>query len=301
MIELIHPVDSEDDGSLIRHIALTRLRMSYGQLKRAKFAGEILLDGCPARVTARVQAGQILRICIPDPAAAPVLPYPLPLSLPYRDEHFCVVDKPAPLPSISAPHKDERTLENAFFSYMGCPEGFIYRPVNRLDKGTSGLMLVALNAHAQQRLQAMLHTEHFAREYLAVCEGILPEDAGRICLPIAKARDATIRREIREDGKPSVTHYQVIRKTPAGRSLVRLRLETGRTHQIRVHLSALGCPIVGDFLYGQEHPLLPGRFALHSHAVRMAHPFTDEPMVFESPLPDVFTVLLNSNPTQQGG
>jgi 23S rRNA pseudouridine1911/1915/1917 synthase len=153
-------------------------------------------------------------------------------------------------------------------------------------------MIVAMNPHAQQRLQALLHTEAFRREYLAVCEGRPPADAGVIDLPIAKADAATLCREVRADGKPAVTHYQLV-QAGESRSLVRLRLETGRTHQIRVHLQALGCPIVGDFLYGREHPALAGRFALHSHRIQLLHPFTDERVIVESPLPQALAALLD--------
>jgi 23S rRNA pseudouridine1911/1915/1917 synthase len=291
LTELTHLVDSLDEGQPVRRVALTRLRMSYGQFKRAKFQGEVLLDGNRVRADHRVHAGQTLLIRIPDDAALPVAPYALPLILPYRDENFCVVDKPAPLPSTSSPRKDALTLENAFYSQLGCPQDYVYRPVNRLDKGTSGLMIVALSAHAQQRLQGMLHTEGFVREYRAVCEGRPPTDRGVIDLPIAKADAATLRREVRPDGKPAVTHYELV-SAANSRSLVRLRLETGRTHQIRVHLAALGCPVAGDFLYGQEHPALPGRFALHSHRIRLLHPFTDREVVVESPLPDSLATLM---------
>ena len=295
MAELIYPVGSADEGLLVRSIALSRLRMSYGQFKRAKFMGEILLDGCPVHANVRVHQGQTLVIRVPPGESAFIAPFAMPLTIPYRDENFCVIDKPAPLPSSSSPRKDTITLENALYSAFGCPEGFIYRPVNRLDKGTSGLMLVALHAHAQQRLQAMLHTDGFTREYLAVCQGAPPAAEGIIDLPIAKGEGATIRREIRQEGKQARTHYRLLRST-GERSLVLLRLDTGRTHQIRVHLQALGCPVTGDFLYGQEHPALPGRFALHSHRVVLQHPFSGQSLALESPLPPELTALLDATP-----
>ena len=291
MTELVHHITAADAGQCVRHIALSRLRMSYGHFKRAKFEGEILLDGRRVHANERVCEGQVLLIRVPNPPAPPLAPYALPLSIPYRDKDFCIIDKPAPLPSTSSPHKDTLTLENAVYSELGCPTGFVYRPVNRLDKGTSGLMLVAFHAHAQQRLQALLHTNDFTREYLAVCEGHPPKAEGVVDLPIAKADCASIRREISLSGKQAKTHYQVV-KTSETRSLIKLRLETGRTHQIRVHLQSLGCPVVGDFLYGTEHPSLAGRFALHSHAVRLTHPFTGIPLIVESPLPDLLLSLL---------
>lgn len=294
MTELSYSTRLEDEGLLLRKIALNCLGMSYGQFKRAKFQGELLLDGQPVHANARVGAGQLLVVRIPDPAAPRPAPYALPLSIAYADSHFLILDKPAPLPCVSSPQKDAPTLENALFTKLGCPDGFLYRPVNRLDKGTSGLMLVALTAHAQQRLQSMLHTDGFVREYLAVCQGHPPELQGRIDLPIAKAEGATVRRVIAQGGKPAATWYELL-QTTKNQSLFRLRLETGRTHQIRVHLQALGCPVAGDFLYGKEHPALPGRFALHSHRVSLLHPFTQERLVVESPLPKELAALMEED------
>ena len=202
-----------------------------------------------------------------------------------------MIDKPAPLPTASSSRQDGVTLENAVFARQGCPEDFVYRPVNRLDKGTSGLMLAAMNAHAQHLLQKQLHGEDFIREYLAVVEGAPPAVEGVIDLPIGKADGATVRREVRPDGKEARTFYRVIEKGPR-RSVVRLRLDTGRTHQIRVHMQALGCPVAGDFLYGTELASLPGRFALHSAYLRVRHPITGEWIERESPLPEELKALM---------
>ena len=208
------------------------------------------------------------------------------------DDDLLVVDKPAPLASQSSQRQGDNTLENALCAWEGNPADYVYRPVNRLDKGTSGLMLVARNPHAQQLLQKQLHTVDMVREYLAVTEGAPPQDSGIIDLPIGKAEGATVRRCIAFDGKPAVTRYWVLERSN-GRALVRLRLETGRTHQIRVHLSAIGCPVAGDFLYGTELPdQLPRRFALHSHTLTLLHPITRAHLSFESPLPEELKRLL---------
>jgi len=217
-------------------------------------------------------------------------PYGVPLNVVYRDEDVLVVDKPAPLPSIRSVHQDEKTLENAVYAYFGCPEGYVYRPVSRLDKGTSGLMPIALNAYAHDRMQRALHTQDYVREYLAVTEGAPGEDAGVIDLPIGMENG--VKRRIDPDGKRAVTHYRVLKRFENGRALIRLRLETGRTHQIRVHLSAQGCPIVGDFLYGTETDELPGRFALHAAYLEFVHPVTGERLTFESDLPAALAALL---------
>lgn len=291
MQELQYVVQSVEDNQLFGRIARTRLRMSYGQFKRAKFQGELLLDGVRVHADAKVRAGQVMTVRMPQNQGPAITPYRLDLSIPYRDEWLMVVDKPAPLSSTASKARDGQSLENALFWALGCPADYLYRPVNRLDKGTSGLMVAACNAHAQQLLQGLLHTDDFVREYLAVCEGAFPEAQGLIDLPIAKEDGASVRRVVTANGKPARTHYRVLEQS-GGRSLVRLRLDTGRTHQIRVHSSALGCPIVGDFLYGKEHPALPGRFALHSCSVGLRHPLTGEWIHIKSPLPESLRVLI---------
>ena len=290
MQELQTVILPADEGLPVRRIALERLHMSYGQFKRAKFEGALLLNGERVHADKRVVAGQQLTICLPQREGAPCQPSPIKLRIAYQDEDLLVVDKPAPLPSVASTRSDAETLENAVFSYLGCPDGFLYRPVNRLDKGTSGLMGVALHSHAQQYLQAQLHTDAFVREYLAVCDGLPPAREGEIDLPIAKEDAATIRRVIDNNGKPARTYYQLV-DSGAGRSLLRLRLDTGRTHQIRVHLRAIGCPVTGDFLYGREHLALPNRFALHSCYLKLRtlqHGIIER----ESPLPPELQVLL---------
>ena len=290
MQEMSLIVSPSDDGLPVRRLAMERLHMSYGQFKSAKFNGALLLDGEQVHADKRAQAGQKLVVCLPQREGAPCEPYALELKIPYEDEDLLVIDKPAPLPSVASRIREAVTLENAVFNYFHCPEGFLYRPVNRLDKGTSGLMVVAKHAHAQQFLQAELHTEAFIREYLAVCDGMPPAREGEINLPIGKEDGATIRRIITPLGKPARTYYQLM-ETGAGRSLLRLRLDTGRTHQIRVHLQALGCPVTGDFLYGHEHMALPNRFALHSCFLTV-HTLRHGDIALDSPLPDELRMLL---------
>ena len=284
-------IQPEMEGKSIRSIALSRIGMSSVQFKRAKFQGSILLDGERVTADVRVKAGQTLALFVPEVTNSQPKAMRIPLSIVYEDEFFWVFDKPAPMPSAPSVNRDTPTLENALFAHLGEPENFVYRPVNRLDKGTSGLMIVAKDAHAQYLLQKQLHTDDFVREYLAVVDGALPGEEGVIDLPIAKADGATVRREVREDGKEARTFYRVVRK--GERSLVRLRLDTGRTHQIRVHMSHLGCPVTGDFLYGTELPEnLSGRFALHSAMIRLKHPVNGEWMTVESTLPEGLKALL---------
>ena len=289
-----YTVTEADEGLRVRDVARRRLGVSYTAFQTAKWHDGLRLNGQECRADARVHAGDAVTVLMPEiqPAALP-RPWDIPLNIPYQDEHLLIIDKPAPMPSQLGKQPDHHTLENAVFAYLGCPNDFIYRPVNRLDKGTSGLMAVALSAHAQQLMQRQLHTPAFRRIYLAVTAGLPSGDEGVIDLPIAKEDAASIRRVVTPSGKPCLTHYRVLHRDAAlRRSLVRLELETGRTHQIRVHLSHLGCPVFGDFLYGEESPLLPGRFALHSSRLILRHPLTGETLCFTSPLPPALAALL---------
>ena len=275
MLEYIIP--PEEENHRVREVLRRGMRLSGTALKKAKWNGEIRLNGEPVFVDQRVHAGDRLQVVPPEEAPAyQPRPYPLPLSIPWMDDHLIIVDKPAPLASQSSAAHPADSLENAVYSFLGCPENFVYRPVNRLDKGTSGLMVIARNAHAQDLLQRLLHTGDFRREYLALTDGVPSPREGTLDLPIRKAPGATVRRIVDPAGKPARTRYRVVADDGL-HALVRLQLETGRTHQIRLHLSHIGCPVRGDFLYGTEQPEeLPGRFALHSAFLTLRHPLTGE-------------------------
>ena len=282
MHELSVMISSGLAGRSVKSVALGQLKVSYGQLKRMKFSDHILVDGIPRHTDYILRAGECLRLCFPVETGPRVGAGSEALNVVWEDPDILIIDKPAPLPSVASRQGGE-TLENRVFSYLDCPEGFIYRPVNRLDKGTSGLMMAAKNAHIQQRMQRLLHTDGFIREYLAVVDGRPAEGKGIIDLPIGHGPG--IKRVIDAAGRPAFTEYEVL-KAGESRSLLRLKLHTGRTHQIRVHLAALGCPVAGDFLYGQEDERLPGRFALHSYRLCFCHPLSGEWVETRSPMPE---------------
>lgn len=281
MHELSVMISSGLAGCSVKSVALGQLKVSYGQLKRMKFSDHILVDGIPRHTDYILRAGECLRLCFPVETGPRVGTGSEALHVVWEDPDILIIDKPAPLPSVASRQGGE-TLENRVFSYLDCPKDFIYRPVNRLDKGTSGLMMAAKNAHIQQRMQRMLHTDGFIREYLAVVDGRPGEEKGVIDLPIGHGPG--IKRVIDAAGRPAMTEYEML-KAGESRSLLCLKLHTGRTHQIRVHLAALGCPVAGDFLYGQEDERLPGRFALHSYRLCFCHPLSGEWVEAWSPMP----------------
>ena len=282
-----YQVKAEEDGRRIRDILRRSMMISYSAMKSAKWDERILLNGEPAHTDARVQAGDTVSfIPAEDRPVYALKPYDIPLDIPYMDEHLMVVVKPSPLASQSSRNHPDDSLENALYSYFGCPADFVYRPVNRLDKGTGGLMVVARTPYAQHLMQQKLHGPDFIRRYLALADGVPAEREGVIDLPIGKAPEASVKRMITPEGKRSITRYRVLRETENDGSLILLELRTGRTHQIRVHLSAIGCPVHGDFLYGNEDTeRFAGRFALHSAYLEMKHPVTGKQMQFTS-VPD---------------
>lgn len=281
-----YKIKPEEDGRKVREILRRSMGVSYTAMKSAKWNGRIFLNGETVRADQPVKAGGVLRIeWAEDEPVYALKPYDLPLKVPYLDEELMVVDKPAGIASQSSRNHPDDSLENAVYAWFGCPENFVYRPVNRLDKGTGGLMAIARTPHMQHLLQQQLHTPVFRRRYLAWTDGRPEKDKSILDYPIAKAPGATVRRTVSPEGKPSRTRYRVIREQGDG-ALILLELETGRTHQIRVHLSHIGCPVKGDFLYGTEQPeAFPGCFALHSAMLEAVHPATGETIRVTS-LPD---------------
>ena len=272
-----YKVKPEEDGRKVRDILRGSMGVSYTALKSAKWNGRIFLNGETVRADAKASAGDTVEIEWAEDAPVYTLkPFDMPVEVPWEDEHLLIAVKPAGIASQSSRNHPDDSLENAVYARFGCPENFIYRPVNRLDKGTGGLMAVARTPHAQHLLQKQLHTPAFRRRYLAWTDGKPAKDEGVLNFPIAKAPGATVKRIVSEEGKPSRTTYRVLREQGDG-ALVLLELETGRTHQIRVHLSHIGCPVKGDFLYGTELPeAFPGCFALHSALLEVRHPVTGE-------------------------
>ena len=298
MRKLTYLVPAADAGRALRSIAPKRFSLGVHAYRRLKVQGAIHVNGAPARASHVLSEGDVIDIFLPDDgadaidaAAKTALPDLPPSYIRYMDEDVIVAAKGAPLPTLPAGHITSGTLREQLIAMLGADkETFVYHPVNRLDKGTSGLLLIARHAHAQRLLTAQLHTGSFVREYLAVTEGVPRESEGTIDAPIARI-GAGAKRAVMEGGRRAVTHYRV-ETVSNDRALIRLRLETGRTHQIRVHLAHIGCPIAGDYLYGAELAALPGRFALHSAHLACVQPITGTNIVLDEPLPDALWALL---------
>lgn len=297
MRRLTLPIGADQEGKPVNTLLRRELALSAASVRRAKaLADGILLDGQPVFTNAIAHRGQTLTVAVGDAAGSDqIAPVPGPLTIVYEDEDLLVADKAGGVPVHPSQGHHGDTLANFLMAHYEA-QGLVaaFHPVNRLDRGTSGLMAVAKHAHAHELLQRQLQEGVLQRTYLAVCQGIPQPRQGTIDQPICRLPGSVLKRQVSPQGAPARTHYEVL-ETGGGRSLVRLRLDTGRTHQIRVHMAYLGCPLAGDFLYGRELPELPERFALHSASIRLSQPITGQEIVLASPLPEALGRLLKTN------
>ncbi len=271
------------DTLLKRHMGL-----SGTVVRRIKWLDDgILVDGVRVNTRFCPEAGQVLSARLSDPQrSSGIVPAPGPLDIVYEDEDLIVLNKAPGVPVHPGPGHFDDTLGNFLVNYYEkTGQEADFHPVHRLDRGTTGLIVAAKHPHAQEALKHQLHTENFRRLYLAVCEGLPDPIHGTIDAPLGPRPGSLVEQMARPDGKPARTRYGVLRHWGT-RSLVSLELETGRTHQIRVHMAHIGHPLTGDFLYGTEDQNLIGRPALHSGYLSFLHPLTGEKLQFSVPLPD---------------
>ncbi len=286
--KLIFSVPSEYDGDTVQNFLRRGCGLSWRMVVRLKHAENgIVVDGAHVRSIDRVRVGQTVVLTMPAEQVK-IEGAPMPLDIVYEDDYLLVVNKPPYLAVHPSAGKPEPTLANAVVAHYeqnGTPHSF--RPVNRLDRNTSGLLLAGKNPHVTYALAGNVQ-----KEYRAIVLGTVPED-GTVDAPIRVKEGCTITREVGEGGKSSVTHYEVL-ASDAELSYLRVWLETGRTHQIRVHLSSIGFPLAGDTMYGMDETVLP-RHALHCETMEFTHPVTGERVAVSAPLPDDMAAVLKKH------
>ena len=260
--------------------------------------GAVTLRGRAAKKNDKTRLGDTLTVCLPEPQPVDLVPQDIPLDVIYEDDDVIVVNKPVGLVVHPAPGHPDGTLVNALLYHCGTSLSGIngeLRPgiVHRIDRDTSGLIVAAKNDRAHLALAAQLQDHSLARVYEAVAVGGFREDCGTVDAPLG--RHPVDRKKMavdRKNGREAVTHWSVLARYP-GYTHVECRLETGRTHQIRVHLASIGHPLLGDTVYGSKKPWpgLAGQ-CLHARRLRFVHPSTGEPLELECPLPDWFRDVL---------
>ncbi len=261
--------------------------------------GAVTQGGRALKKNHRTCAGEVLEVALPDPEPLDIRPQDIPLDVVYEDRDVIVVNKPVGMVVHPAPGHPDGTLVNALLYHCGDSLSGIngaLRPgiVHRIDRDTSGLIIAAKNDKAHLALAAQLQDHSLARTYEAVAVGGLREEQGTVNAPIG--RHPVDRKKMAVDwknGRPAVTHWSVLGRYP-GYTHVECRLETGRTHQIRVHLASIGHPLLGDIVYGSKKPVpgLAGQ-CLHARRLRFVHPTSGEAVELECPLPDWFQAVLN--------
>ena len=260
--------------------------------------GGVTVNGVPAAKNTRLRPGDEICVTVPEPEPVEARPEPIPLDIVYEDGDLLVVNKPKDMVVHPAPGHASGTLVNALLAHCGDSLSGIngeLRPgiVHRIDKDTSGLLIVAKNDFAHRGLAAQIEAHSFTREYQAVVYGTLRDDSGTVDAPIG--RDPVDRKRMTvtdRHARHAVTHYQVLARY-RGFTHVRLRLETGRTHQIRVHMAYIGHPVAGDPVYGPRKVITRlGGQCLHAGKIGFVHPRTGAYLEFEAPLPDYFTSFL---------
>ena len=291
---LHYRVDDLHGGRRVWSLLKHQMGLSGTVIRRIKWLEDgVLLDGVRVNTDRRAAAGQLLSARVDDPEVrSGLLPRPGPLELAYEDPDLVVVNKAAGVPVHPGPGHFDDTLGNFLLEHYRA-EGVSadFHPVHRLDRGTSGLLVVAKHPHAQDVLRRQLHTPEFRRGYLALCLGAPQPPEGVVDAPIGPAEGSLMARQVRPDGQPARTRYRTLARA-GSLSLVELELDTGRTHQIRVHMAWLGCPLAGDFLYGREDPELIPRTALHSARLAFRHPISGQTLSFTAPLPQDMARLL---------
>ncbi len=293
---LRHTVTAQQAGMRVDAVLKESLHLTASVIRRIKWLSDgILLDGEKTFVNVAVVPGQVLDVAVDDPGRRNIiLPAPGPLDIVFEDGHLLVLNKQAGVLVHPVVPEQTDTLGNfILWHYRETgQEGTLFHPVHRLDRGTTGLMVAAKHPSAQTGLKLQLHTPDFRRTYLALTVGAPQPERGTVDAPIAKDPASPIRHRVDAAGLPAVTHYETL-SLHGPYALLRLTLDTGRTHQIRVHMAHIGHPLLGDFLYGAEDRDLIPRPALHSAELSFLHPVTGERLSFTQPLPEDMARLLS--------
>lgn len=284
-IKLKYVVSDINDGLMVKDVLRRELHVSNRLITKLKLAGQIFVNGSLAFTTHVLKSGDVVQVNIDFVEHDNIVPQECELDILYEDEYILAVNKPANIVVHPCAYHPDNTLANYVKYYLN--NNKIIRPINRLDNGTSGVVLFAKNEYVQERFSQM----NCIKEYLAIACGKVVPIKDTINLPISRKADSIIEREVNDAGQACITHYEVVKQSD-DYSLLKINLETGRTHQIRVHFSYLGFPLLGDTLYGVKSDLID-RQSLHAYKVSFVHPITGLETEITAPPPNDISHLLH--------
>jgi 23S rRNA pseudouridine1911/1915/1917 synthase len=299
LFQLQWTITKKDAGKLVLDFVKEK-KISKRALTDIKFnGGDILVNSNHVTVRYCLNENDILTVIFPqEERGEGLVADDVPFTIVYEDDHCLVIDKPPFVPSIPSRDHQKGTLANGLINYYQQQQiPSTIHIVNRLDKDTSGLMLVAKHRFAHSLFSDQQKKKDIHRTYEAIVHGVIDQQSGTIAKPIGRKKDSIIEREICESGQEAVTHYQVLR-TSLNKTHLKLVLETGRTHQIRVHLSSIGHPLCGDTLYGGDVSEI-NRQALHSSQLSFWHPLLEKDLYFSSEMPNDMKSLNQKDPLQK--
>jgi len=303
-MDLKYTVTGTDEGKTVKYILKNRMGVSAKLIKKLKLTGQIYSNNAPVFVKDTVRENDEILIKLDfNEINEDIVPENIQIDILYEDECLLAINKPADTVVHPTWRHQSGTVANAVMYYL-LNKGICtrIRPVSRLDRDTTGVIIFALNQYAQESLVRQMKSKTFIKEYIGIVKGIMENDKGVINLPIERKPDSIMLRHISETGSPSVTHYEVLKRFENA-TLLKFTLETGRTHQIRVHCQAVGHPLIGDTLYPYLQEFSPGpggpgdfsrldelikRHALHSRKVIFNHPVSGEKCTITAPIPEDF-------------
>jgi len=289
-----HYTITDQAGRLDKVLAGLQTIWTRSQLDKLIKTDQVTVNGEHVPSKRTVKSGDVIVVAAQTVQTTELVPENIPLDIVYEDADVIVVNKPQGMVVHPAPGHPDQTLVNAllYHSPLSTINGE-FRPgiVHRIDKDTSGLLMVAKNDHAHQSLAAQLKAKTSRREYVALVHGVIKEDSGTINAPLGRSPKDRKKQAIVSDGRAAVTHFTVLKRYQHY-TLISCRLETGRTHQIRVHLQSIGHPLVGDPLYGPKKTIKGHGQFLHARLLGFKHPVTGEELTFEAPLPGIFQATL---------
>ncbi|MFP3775668.1 RluA family pseudouridine synthase [Enterococcus mundtii] len=285
----------EEKGRIDKVLTALFADHSRSQVQQWLKDGAVSVNGEPVKANYKVKSADAIVVEVPEPEELEILAEDLPIEIVYEDDDVAVVNKPQGMVVHPSAGHAQGTLVNALMYHMKNLSSIngVIRPgiVHRIDKDTSGLLMIAKNDQAHEALAQQLKDKTSLRKYIALVHGVIPHEKGTINAPIGRSKVDRKMQAIREDGKPAVTHFTVLERFE-NFTLVELQLETGRTHQIRVHMKYIGYPLAGDPVYGPKKTLKGNGQFLHAKLLGFTHPQTNERMTFEAPLPEVFEKTL---------